>query len=243
MNKEDKIKEGQIQLDWHRLLQTYWPTHGFRDGYKGVESTRRNVQKQIYWRDNKKIWEFYTLTKIHKPKPVGRPIISGCGGPTEKISAFVDKLLQPLAQSQKSYIKDTTDFINFIENKRFPQQTLLVTMPDVTSLYANIPQEEGTQVVCKAYNKYYQNNQPVPTEFLREMLRLILKENSFKFTNKSYLQLSGCAMGTKIHFSPHWIWLSVQLGTLVTDEQHLIELHYKPADHSANLGLILLYCL
>ena len=27
--------------------------------------------------------ELYTLTKIHKPKPVGR-IISGCGGPTER---------------------------------------------------------------------------------------------------------------------------------------------------------------
>ena len=26
---------------------------------------------------------FYTLTKIHKPTPVGRPIISGCDGPTE----------------------------------------------------------------------------------------------------------------------------------------------------------------
>ena len=24
---------------------------------------------------------FYTLTKIHKPIPVGRPIISGCDGP------------------------------------------------------------------------------------------------------------------------------------------------------------------
>ena len=54
---------------------------------------------------------FYTLTKIHKPKPVGRPIISGCEGPTERISSFVDRLLQPIAQRQKSYIKDSTDFI------------------------------------------------------------------------------------------------------------------------------------
>ena len=27
---------------------------------------------------------FYTLTKIHKPTPVGRPIISGVSGPTER---------------------------------------------------------------------------------------------------------------------------------------------------------------
>ena len=48
----------------------------------------------------------YTLTKIHKPKLVGRPIISGCDGATERISSFVDSLLQPIAQKQKSFIKD-----------------------------------------------------------------------------------------------------------------------------------------
>ena len=52
---------------------------------------------------------FYTLTKIHKPTPVGRPIISGCSGPTERISAFVDHFIQPTAQLEASYLKDTTD--------------------------------------------------------------------------------------------------------------------------------------
>ena len=37
---------------------------------------------------------FYTLTKIHKPNPVGRPIISGCEGPTERISSFVENIKQ-----------------------------------------------------------------------------------------------------------------------------------------------------
>jgi len=34
--------------------------------------------------------EFYTLTKIHKKIPVGRPIVSGSSGHTEHISSFVD---------------------------------------------------------------------------------------------------------------------------------------------------------
>ena len=38
---------------------------------------------------------FYTLTKIHKPNPVGRPIQAG---PTERISSFVDHLHQPIAK-------------------------------------------------------------------------------------------------------------------------------------------------
>ena len=92
---------------------------------------------------------FYTLTKIHKPTPVGRPIISGCSGPTERISAFVDHLIQPIAQLQASYLKDTTDFINFIERIKLPKSAILVSM-DVTSLYTNIPQREGITTVCHA---------------------------------------------------------------------------------------------
>ena len=58
----------------------------------------------------------------------------------------------------------------------------LVSMND-TSLYKNIPQEEGIGVVCKAYEK-----------LLNEMLRLILKENSFQFNGEIFLQTYETAM-------------------------------------------------
>ena len=61
---------------------------------------------------------FYTLTRVHKPNPVGRPITSGCDSATERISSFVDYLLQPIAKIQKSYFKDTTDLLNFIEKTK-----------------------------------------------------------------------------------------------------------------------------
>ena len=122
--------------------------------------------------------EFYTLTKIHKLSHVGRPIISGCDCPTEKLSSFVDKLLQPIAKQQKSYLKDSTDFINFIEQTKVPSDVILVSM-DVTSLYANIPQEEGIQTVCRAYETFYLNKPPIPKALLEQVLRLILQENSF----------------------------------------------------------------
>ena len=102
---------------------------------------------------------FYTLTKIRKPTLVGRPIISGCDGPTERIASFVDRLIQPIAQMQDSYLKDTTDFINFIETKKFPANTILVSM-DVTSLYTNIPKEEGINTVCHAYEDYHSKEPP-----------------------------------------------------------------------------------
>ena len=92
----------------------------------------------------------------------------------------MDHILQPIAMRQKSYIKDTTDFINFVEETIIPRDTILVSM-DVTSLYANIPQEEGIQTVSSAYENFHDNNSPIPSHYLKEMLGLILKENSFEF--------------------------------------------------------------
>lgn len=92
---------------------------------------------QIQTPNPPRIPQFYILTKIHKPIITYRPITSGCDGPTEKISSFVDTLLQPLPIWQESYEEDTTDFIRFIEKTRTKNRTLLATM-DVASLSTSI---------------------------------------------------------------------------------------------------------
>ena len=147
--------------------------------------------------DPPRIPVFYTLTKIYQPTLVSRPIISGCSSPAERISAIVDHLIQPIAQQQASYLKDTTGFINFIKRIKLPSSAILVSM-DITSLYTNIPQRQGITTVCHAYEEFHQRNPPVPIGFFSEMLSLILQENSFQFDRKDYLQTHGTAMGTKM---------------------------------------------
>ena len=207
MSRQDKLNEGQVLLD---DLNNYRPLDK-----PMVETTANKAQNLIksllseghidkmtakwlsHTPDPPRIPVFYTLTKIHKRTLVGRPVISGCSGPTEKISAFVDHLIQPIAQQQDSYLKDTTDFINFIERIKLPSSAILVSM-DVTSLYTNIPHREGISTVCHAYKEFHKGNPPVPTRFLSEMISLILQENSFQFNGKDYLQTHGTAMGTKM---------------------------------------------
>ena len=207
LNKKDKIHEGKAQLDDeenYKPLETPMVIEtALRVKELIIELYPKNhidemTEKWLSLTPNPpRIPIFYTLTKIHKPIPVGRPIISGCEGPTERISSFVDNLLQPIAKAQKSYLKDTTHFINFIENTKVTENTVLVSM-DVTSLYTNIPQEEGINTVCIASEKFYGEKPPIPSQHLREMLRLILQENSFQFNGKNYLQTHGTAMGTKM---------------------------------------------
>ena len=56
--------------------------------------------------------KMYLLPKIHKRlyNVPGRPVISNCGTPTEKVSEFLDHHLQPVMKSGKSYVKYTGDF-------------------------------------------------------------------------------------------------------------------------------------
>ena len=86
----------------------------------------------------------------------GRPVVSSVECYISKTSKLVDHYLQLHAKSLPSYIKDTSDFINRIdETKDINKDTILVTL-DVKSLYTNIPNHEGIEVVKSVLNSVSQ---------------------------------------------------------------------------------------
>ena len=133
--------------------------------------------------DQPKAGRFYLLPKIHKAGNPGRPIVSANGHPTKKISEFVDLHLQPHVNSLPSYLKNTTDYLRKLqESGPIPPETLLVSL-DVTSLYTNIPHEDGIRACKEAWEE-----RPVkdpPTEILVKLLTLILKCNNFEFKGEA----------------------------------------------------------
>ena len=96
----------------------------------------------------------YLLPKIHKGKipPPARPILSSNGSPTEKMSQFVDHFLKQCSTSHRSYIKDTSHFIQKLQAiGKLPPNSILATF-DVTSLYTNIPNQDGIHAAKSALN-------------------------------------------------------------------------------------------
>ena len=65
-----------------------------------------------------------------------------------------------------------------------PRNAFLVSR-DVTSIYTNILQEEGITIVCSEYENFHAQKALKATKFQREMLSLILNENSFQFNGKN----------------------------------------------------------
>ena len=143
--------------------------------------------------------QIYFLPKIHKNKipPPGRPIVSANSCPTEKISAFVDHFLNPLVKERKSYVKDTTDFINKIEDLAITKDSIIGTL-DVTSLYTNIPNSEGIQCIREILNRERNKLEKPSNESLIDLLDMVLTKNNFQFNKQNYLQIGGTAMGTRV---------------------------------------------
>jgi len=123
---------------------------------------------------------FYILPKVHKPGNPGRPIVSSNSNPTERISHFVDYHLQPLVHKLPSFVKDTNDFLNkLLTIGNLPANSLLVTL-DVSSLYANIPHNEGINA-CEHFLRTSSYN-AIPTYTLCDLIRMILTMNNFSFS-------------------------------------------------------------
>ena len=91
----------------------------------------------------------YFLKKLHKNPHGIRPIVSGCSVPTERISSFLDHKIKPLVPTIPSYIKDSPHLISLLENTPIPSNAILTAI-DVSSLYTNIPQDEGTEACLDA---------------------------------------------------------------------------------------------
>ena len=100
----------------------------------------------------------------------------------------------------ETYLKDTTEFINQTEATQLPTNCKLALI-DVSSLYTNIPHEEGIQSALHFLRTnpegYRYPEQPNP-HILGKLLNLVLKHNMFEFDEKFYLQIQGKAMRTKM---------------------------------------------
>ena len=132
--------------------------------------------------------------KVHKDGHPGGPLLSSINIPTSKISEYVDFHLQPYTCSIKSHIKYTKHFLNELDQVPASESndSYLITL-DVRSLYTNIPNEEGVNVI----KNLLQVNQSKVMAVITAFLWLILALNNFIFNVTNYLQLSGVAMGTK----------------------------------------------
>ena len=117
------------------------------------------------------------LPKIHKINNPGRPVISSVNSHMEKISAYVDEFLRPIAEPLPSYIRDTTV-------GRLPVECYLVSL-DVLGLYTNVDIDEGLTVFQEELIKT--NWSKTSPQTLTCLLEKVLRSNNFTFNDEQFI--------------------------------------------------------
>ena len=102
-----------------------------------------------------------------------------------------------------------------------PPGMLLCTL-DITSLYTNIPHNEGLQSIKELLAIHIHSNILPHNSYITELLEVVLTNNYFDFNGKHYHQVSGTAMGTKL--APSY----ANLFMTKSEENHVHTYHLQP---------------
>lgn len=150
---------------------------------------------------NQRIARFYCIPKVHKSPWATRPVTSTCGTPLSIISTFLDYKLQPFLQFMPTHIRDSFDLKQKLEKLgKLPDNARLFTA-DAVSMYTNIDTPHGLEIIKKwivSLKLERKIEEDFPTEFIMDLLTLVMTENVFQFGNTYWIQLVGTAMGTPI---------------------------------------------
>jgi HD superfamily phosphodiesterase len=106
--------------------------------------------------------------------------------------------MNPTYKKKDSYVKDTTHFLELInDNGALPDNVIVATL-DVTALYTNIPTRERILAAARALNLSRPGNVRPSNNSLIKLLKLVLNRNNFKFNGRHFLQIKGTAIGTMV---------------------------------------------
>ena len=101
----------------------------------------------VLLRSEAKTQKHKMLPKVHKESNPGAPVVSLIDCYTTKTSKYIDHQLQPHEKELKSYVKDSTDFIQKMNSMEKNSWQLHPCNHECTFPIRNIPNKERIEVV------------------------------------------------------------------------------------------------
>ena len=146
------------------------------------------------YRKNKvKLCRMYFLPKLHKNPVTLRAICASQGWITYWTSVYIHLHIFPLLKMIPTYISNSAHLVQIIEKMQPPKYYQMVEA-DVDNLYPSINIDDGLNAM-KVFLKKIRWDKP-KIEFILALLRWVLKNNYVTFGTRTFLQISGTAMGT-----------------------------------------------
>lgn len=159
---------------------------------------------------------FYLMYKIHKKPTSTRPVCSDCSSIAHHLGKLIDILLQPVAQGQPSFFKNSAEFKKLLQQQKLPKNASLFTC-DARSMYTNIPTDIALAKI-KIYLHQYGHTYGLTDgriNALCDALEIVMTRNIVQFGDTFWKQICGTAMG--ICPAPPWaiIYFALHESTFV----------------------------
>jgi hypothetical protein len=175
---------------------------------KDIWSKLRNLKKMNRISDDlykslipksSKLPKFYGLPKIHKTDIPLRPIVDFRHSPAYKLSAFLSKLLKPLAERSSIKIKNSYTFSDEIRDFQIPPDHCLVSF-DVVSLFTKVPVINTiTYINTRLENDpSWKRTYSLTSRDVTELLLLCVQCTYFRWEDLIFQQTEGTPMGSPL---------------------------------------------
>ena len=143
--------------------------------------------------------QYYGNPKVHKETLKTRPVVSCVNSIPQVLSVFLDYHLKRVVHLCPSYLRDSWQLLDDLKKLGpLPPGARLITA-DAVSMYTNIDTDHALEVLEKWFQLHADEiPDDLPTKFVIDGLRIIMKNNVFQFSDTFWLQLNGTAMGTSV---------------------------------------------
>ena len=143
--------------------------------------------------------KFYGLVKLHKPGHPIRPIISFCDSPTDQVSKFLTKILNPMTNIAEQKLKNSAHVKNELSNVTLSNDENLISF-DVRSLFTQIPPDLALTSLDEALeeNDLWKRNTLLDKNEILDLVKICLSSTVFQYNNIIYKQIHGTPMGSSV---------------------------------------------
>ena len=169
---------------------------------KTLTKMERAFLKQGLEQNKKAFAGSYLTLKAHKLKPgqnvtllKSRPIITCPRSLLHPLGIWTDHKLQSLAKQQVSYFRNSYDLRQDLCSTQYPTTAQLFTA-DAVSMYMNMPTNTAIMLIAKHIRKNVPEERLKQNEALISALKLVMLNSIFSFSDMTFKQLNGTAMGT-----------------------------------------------
>lgn len=157
--------------------------------------------------------KFYGLVKIHKRNSPLRPITAMIGSVGYLLSKVFNEMLKAIFPRTKYHIKDTYEFVEFINRIKIGVDERLLSF-DVVSMYTSIPIELVKEIILGRSNKFL-DLFSLNRADLEAIMNFLLQEcTAFTALGKIFKQLKGLPMGSCISPTLARITMDVMIRNL-----------------------------